>query len=83
MEQLRWGFVTYAVDPLTTYGGEKECSSHWQSPSWGSWPATGSAAAFQCPLLIKHSSDAVATMNPSDAKVKEGQRLIAEAGQAS
>lgn len=42
--------------------------------------ATGSAAAFQCPLLLKQLSDAVATMNPSGAKVKEGQRLIAEAG---
>ena len=42
--------------------------------------ATGPAAAFQCPLLIKQLSDAAAAMNPSDAKVKEGQRLIAEAG---
>jgi hypothetical protein len=37
------------------------------------------ARAFQCPLLIKQLTDAVATMNPADPKVKEGQRLIAEA----
>jgi hypothetical protein len=42
--------------------------------------ATGRAAAFQCPLLIKQLSDAVATMNRGDPKVKEGQRLIVEAG---
>jgi len=41
--------------------------------------ATGPAAAFQCPLLIKQLSDAAATMNPSEIKVKEAQRLIAEA----
>ena len=40
---------------------------------------TGPASAFQCPLLIKQLTDAVATMNAADPKVKEGQRLIAEA----
>jgi hypothetical protein len=39
----------------------------------------GPAWAFQCPLLIKQLTDAVATMNAADPKVKEGQRLIAEA----
>jgi hypothetical protein len=39
----------------------------------------GPAQAFQCPLLIKQLTDAAATMNPADPKVKEGQRLIAEA----
>jgi hypothetical protein len=39
----------------------------------------GPAAAFQCPLLIKQLMDAAATMNATDPKVKEGQRLIAEA----
>ena len=39
----------------------------------------GPAAAFQCPLLIKQLTDTVATMNAADPKVKEGQRLIAEA----
>ncbi len=41
--------------------------------------STGSAAAFQCPVLIKQLTDAAATMNPRDAKVNEGQRLIADA----
>jgi len=39
----------------------------------------GPAAAFQCPLLIKQLTDAAAAMNATDPKVKEGQRLIAEA----
>ncbi|HXJ82084.1 MAG TPA: hypothetical protein VMS64_25790 [Candidatus Methylomirabilis sp.] len=39
----------------------------------------GPAGAFQCPLLIQQLTDAVATMNAADPKVKEGQRLIAEA----
>lgn len=39
----------------------------------------GPAAAFQCPLLIKQLSDAVATMNASDPKTKAGTALIAEA----
>ena len=39
----------------------------------------GPAAAFQCPLLIKQLTDAVGAMNAADPKVKEGQRLIAEA----
>jgi hypothetical protein len=45
--------------------------------------ATGSAAAFQCPLLIKQLSDAVATMNPSDAKVKERSAAHSRGGEAS
>ncbi len=40
---------------------------------------TGPAAAFQCPLLITQLTDAAAAMNAADPKVKEGQRLIAEA----
>ncbi len=39
----------------------------------------GAATAYQCPLLIKQLTDAVATMNAGDPKTKEGQRLIAEA----
>ena len=35
--------------------------------------------AFQCPLLIKQLTDAAATMNASEPKVKEGQALVAEA----
>jgi hypothetical protein len=37
------------------------------------------AAAFQCPLLLKQLTDAVATMNANEPKVKRGQALIAEA----
>jgi hypothetical protein len=36
------------------------------------------AAAFQCPLLLKQLTDAVATMNANEPKVKRGQALIAE-----
>jgi hypothetical protein len=39
----------------------------------------GNATAYQCPLLIKQLTDAAATMNAGDPKVKEGQRLIGEA----
>lgn len=35
--------------------------------------------AFQCPLLIKQLTDAAATMNAREPKVKEGQALVAEA----
>ena len=37
------------------------------------------ALGYQCPLLVKQLSDVAAAMNPSDAKVKQGQALIAEA----
>lgn len=36
------------------------------------------AAAYQCPLLVKQLTDAAATMDAADPKVKEGQRLIGE-----
>ncbi len=37
------------------------------------------ASAFQCPLLLKQLTDAAATMNADEPKVKQGQALIAEA----
>jgi len=40
---------------------------------------TNTASAFQCPLLLKQLTDAAATMNPNEPKVKEGQALVAEA----
>jgi hypothetical protein len=39
----------------------------------------GSAAAYQCPLLVKQLTDGLATRDPSDPKTKLGQQLIAEA----
>jgi hypothetical protein len=37
------------------------------------------AAATQCPLLIKQVTDAMATMNAQDAKVKTARELIEQA----
>jgi hypothetical protein len=37
------------------------------------------AAATQCPLLIKQVTDAMATMNAQDAKVKAARELIEQA----
>ena len=39
----------------------------------------GSAAATQCPLLIKQLTDAMAAMSPDDAKVKTARALVEEA----
>lgn len=38
-----------------------------------------SAAATQCPLLIKQLTDAMATMSPDDAKVKAARALVEQA----
>jgi hypothetical protein len=38
-----------------------------------------SAAANQCPLLIKQLTDAMATMSPDDAKVKAARALVEQA----
>jgi hypothetical protein len=38
-----------------------------------------SASANQCPLLIKQLTDAMATMNAQDAKVKAAQELVDQA----
>ncbi len=38
-----------------------------------------SAVANQCPLLIKQLTDAMATMNPDDAKVKNARALVEQA----
>jgi hypothetical protein len=38
-----------------------------------------SAAATQCPLLIKQVTDAMATMNAQDAKVKTARELVEQA----
>jgi hypothetical protein len=38
-----------------------------------------SAAAFQCPLLIKQLTDAMAPMNAQDAKVKTARDLVEQA----
>lgn len=38
-----------------------------------------SAAANQCPLLIKQLTDAMATMRPDDAKVKAARALVEQA----
>ena len=37
------------------------------------------AAATQCPLLMKQVTDAMATMNAQDAKVKTARELIEQA----
>jgi hypothetical protein len=37
------------------------------------------AAAFQCPVLVKQLTDAVETMKANEPAVKQGQALIAEA----
>jgi hypothetical protein len=37
------------------------------------------AAATQCPLLIKQVTDAMATMNAQDAKVKTARELVDQA----
>jgi hypothetical protein len=38
-----------------------------------------SAAATQCPLLIKQLTDAMATMSADDAKVKTARELVEQA----
>ncbi len=38
-----------------------------------------SATASQCPLLIKQLTDAMATMSPDDAKVKNAKALVEQA----
>jgi len=38
-----------------------------------------SAIASQCPLLIKQLTDAMATMSPDDAKVKNARALVEQA----
>ncbi len=37
------------------------------------------ASANQCPLLIKQLTDAMATMNPEDGKVKTARALVEQA----
>ncbi len=41
--------------------------------------AAGTAHAFQCPTLIKRGRDAAATMDATDAKIKQAMSMLDQA----